>query len=222
MDRRRLCIDCGKRRARSASVFRPGESRAGVGRRRGLDAAVRRGTPALARLALRPAVGGHVEGRDAHCPVWWTSSGRPCEIRGSISTTRAGGCRAWRTCAFRQRRRASTSPLAAEELTARVQATTSPTDRILVFGLRRACYVNGTAQSASRFFWSRRSSWNSAAGGQVTDRQACCDLDGAVRPRRRPAETATGRPKHRLGDFFMSKPPLRAGSAGYVLADDDA
>ncbi len=112
-------------------------------------------------------------------------------------------------------------PLSASELTSVVRQTTSPSDRILVFGLAASVYVEAPRRSASRFFWSRpvvvefeagRSGYGSA--GLLTDLQ-----------RSNPAIVALQKHWGEPGPeaFFMSVPPLRAWlEAGYVLEQDSS
>lgn len=122
---------------------------------------------------------------------------------------------------FQEQTDAKYVPLSAARLTSLVRETTSPSDRILVFGLSASVYVNAPRQSASRFFWSQPVVVEFGQGlpgygsaGLLQDLQ-----------RTTPALVAL---QKRWGDpgpnaFFLNHPPLRAWlDAGYVLEDDNA
>jgi hypothetical protein len=105
-----------------------------------------------------------------------------------------------------------------------VRSTTSPSDRILVFGFAPGVYVEGERQSASRFFWSRpvilefaseRSDYGSA--GLLDDLHAVAPAVVALQKQDWRPDVANS------AEFFLAQPALRDWLvSGYTLDRDTA
>lgn len=112
--------------------------------------------------------------------------------------------------------------LATYDLTALVERTTDPSDRILVFGFAPGVYVESHRKSASRFFWSRPVIVEFAADRPgFGSAGLAADLE-----RHRPALVALQKKDwtddEQSADFFLTSPVLRDWLASnYTFHADD-
>ena len=120
---------------------------------------------------------------------------------------------------FQEQADAKYVPLFAEQLTQRVRQTTSPSDRILVFGLAPSVYVNAPRQSASRFFWSRPIVVEFARGTPGYGPEGLLQDLERTRPVLVALQKHWDTPAPR--DYFMSTAALRDWlDRGYTLEDN--
>ncbi len=147
---------------------------------------VRRSTPALARLCLAGLLlAGMWKVGDER--ALFRLGGLPEAVRNTwfdLDYARGRVDRAWRTCVdFSSRRRQNTCPSPPKNSQHGSRPRPPRPIEFSCSASPRMCTSTHRVKARRGSSGAARSSWNSAAGGQVTDRPACCRIfDGRLRP----------------------------------------